>query len=238
MKKIISLILIIYFATIPYAFSSEQQVELKKYVFDDSNSVATPISNPNTNQDDALRGYVGKIEAGSSFDVYLKTPINTATSSKGDIVTAVLTRDWVYQNKVIAQQGSIVTGSVTKAKRATYGYQNGAVNIKFNQLETVDGKIYQIKTEKITFKVDSTGKLSNAAGKVLKGAVIGLLGGLIAAAFGSGDTFGKVVGIGAGVGATTGLITVAAEKGVDAEIPAFTEIVLVLEKPLNITFTY
>ena len=48
----------------------------------------------------------------------------------------------------------------------------------------------------------------------------------------------KVVGIGAGVGATTGLITVAAEKGVDAEIPAFTEIVLVLEKPLNITFTY
>lgn len=221
------------FALMPLVYGAEEQVELKKYVFDNNEAEsASEIS------DDTLRGYIGKISAGTKFNVYLRTPINTASASKGDNIVAVLPQDWIYNNHVIASQGSVVYGTVSKANRASYGYRNGAVQIDFNQISTPDGKIYNIKAEKVDFKVDSTGKFLNAAGKVVTGAVIGLLTGLIAAALGSSDSFGKAAAIGAGVGASSGVIASGMEKGIDAEIPVYTEIEIVLEKPLSISFLY
>ena len=235
MKKIVSLILSIMFVFAPLVFAGEQQVEIKKYVFDDN----AQASNASEIAEDALKGYVGKISAGTKFSAYLRSPVNTATASKGDNINAVLSQDWVYGNKLIASQGSVVYGTITKANRASYGYRNGSVQINFTQIATPDGRTYDIKAEKVDFKVDSTGKLGNAAGKVAAGAAIGILGSLLALALSSGDkSVGKAVAIGAGVGAGTGLLTAAAEKGVDAEIPAYTEIEIVLEKPLNISFLY
>ena len=218
----------------PLAYCAEQQVELKKYVFDDNTnaSFASDIS------DDTLKGYIGKIAAGTKFSAYLRNPINTATASKGDNVAAVLSQDWIYGNHKIASQGSIVYGTVTKANHASYGYRNGSVQIDFNQISTPDGKTYNIKTEKVDFKVDSTGKLSNAAGKVVAGAAIGTLLALLACAIGSHESVGKAVAIGAGVGAGSGVVASAAEKGIDAEIPAYTEIEITLDRALNISFTY
>jgi hypothetical protein len=46
---------------------------------------------------------------------------------------------------------------------------------------------------------------------------------------------GTAAAIGAGVGAGGALITGAAEKGVDAEIPSFTELEVTLTKSFNAT---
>lgn len=209
-----------------------------KYVFDDNEEI---ISQPQktTNSSDSLRGYVGKIAAGVSFDAYLQTALSTANAAKGDQVIAVLTKNWVYQNRVIAEQGSRVIGTVTAANHATYGTRNGSVQISFNELQTLSGKTYKIQTEKIDFKVDSDGKAQHIASKVATGAAVGLLSALLFAALSSGDKhYGKSSAIGAGIGAGMGLLSVAGEQGVDAEIPAYTEISLTLTQPMSVTFSY
>ncbi len=187
---------------------------------------------------DVLRGYVSQISKGTIFNTYLQTPINTSNASVGDKVIAVLSEDWVYNNCVVAPQGSMVYGTLTKARHATYGSMNGRVVIEFNQIRTPECKVYDISTEKIDFVVSNDGKVnsvvSNVATQAIVGAVLGLAFGLLA----KDASVGKSVAIGAVGGVATGVISSGAEKGVDAEIPIYTELELVLNKPLSVVLSY
>ena len=91
-----------------------------------------------------MTGYVDKVVVGSKIKTYLQTPINTANASKGDVVKAVLTEDWMYNGHLVAPQGSVVIGTLSNAGHATYGSQNGSVSINFNQLITPENKVYNI----------------------------------------------------------------------------------------------
>ena len=168
----------------------------------------------------------------------MQNAINTATAAKGDRVIAVLTNSIKYNGLEVAPQGSLVYGYLSKARPATYGSRNGRVVIIFNQLVTPDNKVYDISTEEIDFTVSNEGKIGesvkNAAAKAAAGAVVGLLFGLLS----GGDHVGRSVAIGAGVGAGSSIIYSSAERGVDAEIPSFTEMELTLTQPLNITVGY
>lgn len=188
-------------------------------------------------QTSALQGYVGQVSEGTRISTYLQNPINTSSANKGDQVIAVLTKDWMYNGYVIAPQGSLVYGTLTKARHATYGSRNGRVVIDFTHLVTPENKTYNISTEEVDFTVTNEGKLSRSAGHVVAGAAMGALAGLLFAAL-SSHSLGTAAAIGAGVGAGTALVGTTAEKGVDAEIPSFTELELVLTKPLNVTVNY
>ncbi len=183
-----------------------------------------------------LTGYVEKVVEGSKIRTYLQTPINTANAMVGDAVKAVLTEDWIYNGHLIAPQGSVVIGTLSKAKHATYGSQNGSVSIVFNQLITPENKAYNISTEKIDFHVSNDGKFGSSVSTVVKGAVTGLLVGLLFAALSASDSrnYGRSSAIGAATGAGAGLITAVAEAGVDAEIPIYTELEIKLTKPLSV----
>ena len=78
--------------------------------------VCMAIDYTTDDSDDTLTGYIAKIEKGTSFEAYLKNSINTATAEKNDVITAVLTEDWIYNDILIAPQGSILKGKVSKAK--------------------------------------------------------------------------------------------------------------------------
>ena len=218
-----------------------------KYNFSESKTTANkPLTNVNQQttsynfeeqeqkDPEALTGFVAQIPAGTTFDTYLQTSVNTATAQKGDEVIAVLTKNWVYKGYVVAEQGSKVIGYVTKSNAAGMAYRDGKVKIGFNELQTVDGKIYPIKTEEIEFKVDSDGKVSSAAGRVIGGAAVGaLLGLLFGALSNDSSNIGKSVAIGAGIGAGIGTGSAAMERGTDAEIPVYTEMSLKLTSPLK-----
>ncbi|MBR2526770.1 hypothetical protein IKE67_09925 [bacterium] len=205
-----------------------------KYTFDEPAQQAT-ISTTNRKKDNnVLKGYVGQVAKGSVFNAYLQTPINTANANIGDNVTAVLTEDWVYNGYTIAPQGSLVTGELTKARHATYGSRNGRVVINFTQVTTPESKVYEVSTEKIDFTITNDGKFQSTVSSALKGALIGAVGGLIVGLLSKDANVGVSTAIGAGVGAGTGLAGSAVEKGVDAEIPVYTELELTLTKPLNV----
>ena len=181
------------------------------------------------------KGYVAQLSAGTKIQAYLQNAINTATAAKGDKIIAVLTNPLTYNGQEVAPQGSVVYGTLSKARPAAYGSRNGRVVINFNQLVTPENKVYNISTEEIDFTVSNEGKvgdsLKSAAGAAIAGALVGLLVGALS----GGDHIGRNVAIGAGVGAGSSVIYSTAERGVDAEIPSFTEIDITLTQPLSVT---
>lgn len=208
-----------------------------KYTFEDTTSQKSTTTSSTTKDNSTLSGYVAQIQKGTKFGVYLQNPINTSTAKVGDNVVAVLTNNWTYNGYTIAPQGSLVYGTLTLAHPAQYGSRNGRVVIKFNQIVTPTGKTLNIATEKVDFSVDNEGKLISSVKNVATGAIIGALGGLLVGALSGGDHLGRSVAIGAGIGAGSGAITSTVEKGVDAEIPSFTELELELSESLRVTLT-
>lgn len=213
---------------------------IKTYIFEEPQSSVfePPVQNEQLTQSSAFRGYVTQLNSGTKFQAYLQNAINTASAQKGDKIIAVLTDGIKYNGQIIAPQGSLVYGSLSKARSATYGSRNGRVVIDFTQLVTPDNKTYDISTEAIDFTVSNEGKVGNsiksAAGAALGGAIAGLLLGAMT----KSDHIWRSAAIGAGVGAGSSVIYSTAEKGVDAEIPSFTEIEITLTQPLNVTIGY
>ena len=211
------------------------------YTFDEvSNNSLSNNSQPSTKKSDntVLKGYVGQVAKGATFNTYLDSPINTATANVGDNVNAILTENWIYNGNLIAPQGSIVYGVLKKARHATYGSRNGRVVIDFNRIQTPEGKTYDISVEEIDFTVSNEGKIQSTVSNVAKGAVIGALGGLLIGLLSNNGHVGSSTAITAGIGAGTALATSTLEKGIDAEIPSYTELELILKKPLNVVLSY
>lgn len=241
-KKINNDTMSLSFAKTANSLKSSVSTGTKTYTFDDNeitlNSNSNTYTNKNNNDTDSLKGYVAQVPAGTSFDVYLQTTINTASASKGDQVIAILTKNWEYNGHVVAGQGSQLTGTVVKASSAGKAYHNGYVKFNFNQLQTVEGKTYNLVTEDIEFKVDSTGKAADAAGKVIGHAAIGALAGLVLGALTHDEHLGRSVAIGAGAGAVWGAGSAVLEEGTDAEIPTYSEMTIKILSPLNVVFSY
>lgn len=211
-----------------------------RYTFEDPQPQTVNLNNTTTQYSqpsNSLRGAVAQIASGTILNVYLQSAINTATANKGDQIIAVLMKDVVYNGATVFPQGSLIYGTLTKAVHATYGSRNGKVVIQFNQIVTPENKSYSITTEKIDFAVTNDGKVKSVVSSAATGAIIGAIGGLIYAALSGGD-IGTAAAIGAGVGAGTGLAGATIERGVDAEIPSFTEMEIKLTKPISVTVSY
>lgn len=202
-----------------------------------NDSYLTPGTIVKSQQATVLKGSVVSVGSGTKIKTYLQNPINTSSAQKGDRVIAVLTDDLKYNGVVVAPQGSLVYGTLTKARHATYGSRNGRVVIEFNQMVTPENKTYDIETEKIDFTVTNDGKVGRTVGNAVAGAAVGALAGLLFGALGD-YSLGTAAAIGAGVGAGTSLIGSGVERGVDAEIPSFTELELTLTKPFRVTVNY
>jgi len=218
---------------------SSNTVTLKTYNFEEpvqnvfeppTQNSAQTMARPTTYQ-----GYVAQLSAGTKIEAYLQNSINTATASKGDQITAVLTNGLKYNGMEVAPQGSVVYGSLSKARPATYGSRNGRVVINFNKLVTPENRVYDISTEEIDFTVSNEGKVGNSLKSAAGAAIAGALVGLLVGALSGGEHIGRNVAIGAGVGAGSSAIYSTAERGVDAEIPSYTEIEIILTQPLNVT---
>ena len=206
-----------------------------QYSFDDTTPIVSQKKNEPKVDNNIYTGYIAQISAGTKFNVYLQDAINTATASQGDTVVAVVQDGISYNGNIVIPQGSLVYGVLKKARSATYGSMNGKIIIDFNRIVTPENYNYNISVEKIDFVVANEGKLAesakNAAASAAVGAVVGLLFGLLS----SNSHAGRSAAIGAGVGAGSSLIFSAAGKGVDAEIPSFTELELTLKSPLNVS---
>ena len=211
---------------------------LNVYTFNENTSSPSNTSSSySSNSSSSLSGYVAQVPKGTKFGVYLQNAINTSQAQAGDQVIGVLTSNWTYNGNLIAGQGSLVYGQLKKARSAQYASRNGRVVIDFNRIVSTEGKTYNISTEAVDFTVSNDGKLGETTKNTAVGAVVGALTGLLFGALSGSDSMASAALVGAGVGAGGALIGNVAQKGIDAEIPAFTEMDLVLTKPLSVSFS-
>ena len=96
-------------------------------------------TNPNSyseNSNSNLAGYIMHVPAGKTIEAILSQDINSKSAVSGAIVNAILIEDLRYQNTLIASCGSIVQGTITKAKKAPYSGKNARIEIRFTSIIT------------------------------------------------------------------------------------------------------
>ena len=78
------------------------------------------------------------------------------------------------------------------------------------------------------------GKLKKTVTNVAGAAVAGALVGLLFALLGGSSNYGSAAAIGAGVSGGLTLATQVAQRGIDAEIPSYTELDVILNNDIHV----
>ena len=220
--------------TYDFETNSINNIEIQNTAQDNNYARSNYNSFSNNQNNNTFYGYIGQVASGTELSAYLKDSLNTENAKKGDNVVLVLSKDLVYNGSIVAPQGSLINGVITQANSSGYARKNGKISIDFNRLTLPSGSVYNIKTEKVDFKVDNDEGKGEIVSNVVTGVVTSTLIALLYAGLSKSSHVGRAAAIGAGIGAAGGAINYAAKKGYDAEIPAYTEINLVLTEPLGI----
>ncbi len=202
-------------------------------------SYTTPSNNvQNVN---SLQGSVTYVPAGNIANVMLQSPINSETATVGSAVGATLTNDFIYNGKLIASRGSVLNGTVVKAKKAGLGNRNGQIQVVFNNLRTPQG--YNIPINAVFKTDDNTGILKGGtkmegAKEYAKNTAIGAgAGAALGTAMGalSSGSVGKGAIYGTAIGGGLGLAKGAMNKGENVNIPASAYLDIMFTQPITLS---
>ncbi len=194
------------------------------------------------------QGYVATVAAGTQFSATLKNSINSETTQVGEQVQGTISQPIYSGSELVIPSGSTIIGQVTNvvpAKHLKFG-ANGSVEITFNQVQTPDGRSFPMTAKINTDQLRLTGGTGMgrvghsllatgvgagggaALGTGLGAIVGGMSGGRMGMATGMGAVFGTAMGGG------VGLLDAAYRKGNEIQIPAGTNLPIVLQSNLQI----
>ena len=210
-------------------------------------SVSVAAGNYNFEQEDRkysnmqpLKGHVVSVPAGSVVPIATTREISSNNLLQGQRVDFVLNSDFYYNNQLIAAAGSTVSGTVTVAKKATYGSMNGKLKIVFTQIVTTDG--LEIPINGVIKTNDGSGLLVGGTKldvtkayvkDMAVGSAVGAVSGVVFGALAGGNV-GRGAALGTAVGAGGGVVKSVADKGVDVKIPSNSVIDLILNQPITV----
>lgn len=196
---------------------------------------------PASNNAQTLQGQVVYIPAGITAPAILNAPLSSEYSSVGSLVTVTLPNAITYNGNSVAPAGSVLTGAVTKCKKAGVGGRNGQVQVIFNNLRTPQG--YNIAINAVFKTDDNSGILKggtkmdvakdygkNTAVGAGSGAALGTAMGAL-----SGGSVGKGAVYGTAVGAGIGVVNAARQKGDNVNIPANVMLDIYFTQPITVS---
>jgi hypothetical protein len=93
--------------------------------------------------------------AGSFLRARLVTPLNSATTQKGGLVAAVVSRPLFNEKHLILPQGSRLKGSVVQVQPARYMSRNGQLRVVFHELIPPDGPGGVAMAQKVDASLES-----------------------------------------------------------------------------------
>lgn len=171
----------------------------------------------------------------------LSSALNSETATVGSAVSATLTDDFIYNGKLIASRGSVLNGTIVKAKKAGFGNRNGQIQVVFNNLRTPQG--YNIPINAVFKTDDNTGILKggtkmDGAKDYAKNTVIGAgAGAALGTAMGalSSGSVGKGAIYGTAIGGGLGLAKGAMNKGENVNIPASAYLDIMFTQPITLS---
>lgn len=189
-----------------------------------------------------LQGRVSVVPAGSCIPTITTSEISSATLTLGQSISVALGNDYYYNGQLIAPAGSQVNGNVIMVRKGGRAGKNGQLQVRFTNILTPYGQNIPISGKIRTD--DGSGILYAATAKdttkayakdlaigSASGAVLGTAIGAIAGGTGRGAWGGTAIGAGLGLGKS--LI----DKGVDVEIPANSNIDVVIDQPITVNST-
>lgn len=179
-----------------------------------------------------LHGAVVTIAKGTVLNATLQSSISSASLAQSDRITAVLDDDFRYNGYLIFPAQTVLYGNAIQSKSAGYAYSNGSLDISFNQVLLPNGNRINISTQKISY-IKNSERAVNITKNVVAGAGLGILTGLLSAAY-TGD-YAQAALVGASIGAAGGGVYAAAQKGQDTEISEGTKLNLTISQPINIS---
>lgn len=183
-------------------------------------------------QNKTIKGTVFVVPKGQEFEAMLQSSISSGSLAENDTIAAVLSKDWVYNGKVIAPEGSIVYGKSTDVKHAGYAYSNGRLAMTFDEVMTPSGDRIRLTSNKVYIDVKGNRALKVAT-SVAIGAVSGVALGALYTLI-SGGNVAQGIAVASAVGAAGGLINAGLQKGENAEVPAGTVILVRLVEPVEV----
>ncbi len=84
--------------------------------------------------------------SGSVVHARLTTPLNSATSKKGETVEAIITEPLVASDHLILPEGSVIRGAVMQVQPARRLARNGQLRILFHEVAPPDGIAQKVET--------------------------------------------------------------------------------------------
>lgn len=166
---------------------------------------------------------------GTEVDVTLSTDVGSETSQVGDSVSATTLVPVVVGDRVAIPAGSTLHGQVTNVMAGTKGLdiseKGGVVVLSFNEMTTPQGWSTPLNAS-ITRIASSKGKTAGIIGGSAAG------GALLGKILGDSD---KDIALGAVLGGGIGTGIAAGTKGKALNIPAGTQLTVVLDQDLDIT---
>jgi hypothetical protein len=156
--------------------------------------------------------------------VRLQDALDSAVNKTGDTFRAILDKDIVVDDAVVAPRGSILDGKLSNVTRSGRVEGRAGMSMQLTSL-TVGNQTYPLQTEILSFEAESTKKKD--ATKVGIGAGLGAVIGAIAGG-------GKGAAIGAAVGAGAGGATVVATRGKEVKLDAEQAFSFVLRNSISI----
>lgn len=198
-------------------------------------------SQSNVQNSGTLQGQVVYVPAGITAPAILAAPLNSESAAVGSLVTVTLPNAITYNGKTVAQKGSVITGTVVKAKKAGLANRNGQIKVIFNNLITPQG--YNIAINAVFKTDDNSGilkggtKLDSAKDYGKNTAVGAASGAALGTAMGalSGGSVGRGAVYGTAVGAGIGVANAARQRGENVNIPANVILDIYFTQPITVS---
>ena len=179
------------------------------------------------------------VPSGTKVPVRLQTAISTKTARIGDPVYAQTVFPVAIDSKMMIPPGTYVQGTISRITRA--GRIKGRAEVLFHFTTLVFPSGYTVALPGTVDNVDSdTERPEDPEGTIQqrgeKGKDIGTIAstGATGAVIGGAAARGKGAGIGAGIGGATGLAIAMLTRGSDIQLPAGTNIEMVINRELQL----
>lgn len=186
-----------------------------------------------------LQGKVVMIPAGCCIPAMTNMVLSSEFLTMGQSVSVPIANNFYYNNTLIAPMGSSINGTVIQAKKAGRAGINGQLMIKFTNILTPYGQMIpisgKIKTDDGTGMLKGGTKMDTTkayAKDLAIGSAAGALAGTIMGPL-SGGKVGKGAAMGTAVGATAGIAKSLWDRGIDVEIPAGSQIDIIMDQPVT-----
>lgn len=95
-----------------------------------------------------------KIPKNTRIFLKLNDDLSSETVNSSDIVTVQLARDWKFKDKIVAPEGSIVSGKISFVEKAGYFNKDGKLGIDFYEIQRPDGSVSEIKVRPLILKTN------------------------------------------------------------------------------------